>query len=117
MKFHRTPALAPVLALLLVLTAQGMAVVRGASAATGQMELCVGQSVVLVYTDADGNPTAAPHLCPDCALAGLQAVLDEVPAILRPLDAARKLTGTRSGLPASTLSRIAYQPRAPPVML
>lgn len=56
------------LALMLALTSQSMAVARGASAATGQMVLCTGTGPVAVYMDADGQPTSAPHICPDSAL-------------------------------------------------
>ena len=60
--------IAVALALLLALTSQSMAVARGASAATGQMVLCTGAGPVAVFTDAAGNPTSAPHICPDSAL-------------------------------------------------
>jgi hypothetical protein len=56
------------LALMLALTSQSMAVARGASAATGQMVLCTGSGPVAVYFDAEGEPTSAPHICPDSAL-------------------------------------------------
>lgn len=56
------------LALVLALTSQSMAVARGASAATGQMVLCTGSGPVAVYLDASGQPTSAPHICPDSAL-------------------------------------------------
>jgi len=56
------------LALMLALTSQSMALARGASAATGQMVLCMGTGPVVVYTDAEGQPTSAPHICPDSAL-------------------------------------------------
>ncbi|MGC1495394.1 MAG: hypothetical protein WA790_06265 [Sulfitobacter sp.] len=56
------------LAMMLALTSQSMAVARGASAATGQMVLCTGAGPVAVYTDATGQPTSAPHICPDSAL-------------------------------------------------
>jgi len=56
------------LALVLALTSQSMAVARGASAATGQMVLCTGNGPVAVYMDAQGQPTSAPHICPDASL-------------------------------------------------
>ena len=60
--------IAVVLACVLALTSQSMAVARGASAATGQMVLCTGTGPVAVYLDAKGRPTSAPHICPDSAL-------------------------------------------------
>ncbi|MFK7837719.1 MAG: hypothetical protein AB8B60_16040 [Sulfitobacter sp.] len=56
------------LALMLALTSQAMAVARGSSAATGQMVLCIGDEAVAVFVDAEGQPTRAPHLCPDCVV-------------------------------------------------
>lgn len=55
-----------VLCVILVLTGHSMAMVRGASAATGQMVICVGDTTTVIYTDAEGEPTAAPHICPEC---------------------------------------------------
>lgn len=60
--------IAVLLAFVLGLTSQSMAVARGASAATGQMVLCTGTGPVAIYLDADGQPTSAPHICPDAAL-------------------------------------------------
>lgn len=60
--------IALLLALMLALTSQSMAVARGAAAATGQMVLCTGAGPVAIYTDAQGQPTQAPHICPDAAL-------------------------------------------------
>ena len=69
--------LAPVPALLLaavmVLTSQSMAVARGGTGPAGQIVLCTGTGPVAVYVDDDGQPTGPPHLCPDCALHLLDA--------------------------------------------
>jgi hypothetical protein len=54
------------MALVLAMTSQSMAVARGAAAATGQMVICNGSGTMTVYTDAEGAPTMAPHICPDC---------------------------------------------------
>lgn len=45
-----------------------MAVARGAAAATGQMVICTSDGLATVYVDAQGAPTGAPHICPDCML-------------------------------------------------
>lgn len=63
--------IALLLALCLVLTSQAMALVRGASEATDQAVLCIGGAVVQVHLDAEGQPTQAPHYCPECALIAL----------------------------------------------
>lgn len=57
-----------VLALLLALTSQAMAVARGSAMPVDQMVLCIGSGSVTVYVDENGAPTGAPHFCPDCAL-------------------------------------------------
>ena len=67
--------LAALLALVMVLTSQTMAVARGMELPSGEMVLCIGDGSVTVYVDADGQPVDAPHYCPDCAAAGSPAVL------------------------------------------
>jgi len=62
------PVAGLLLAVVLVLTGQSMVVARGAAAATGQVEICIGADIVKVYVDRDGQPTQAPHICPDCVL-------------------------------------------------
>ena len=57
-----------VLTFMLALTGQSMALARTAPAASGQMVLCIGATTVVVYVDQDGQPTEAPHVCPDCVL-------------------------------------------------
>lgn len=61
-------------ALSLVMSGQIAAQAKGASPATGHMVLCTGSGAVVVFTDADGRPTAQPHICPDCVLSALSAV-------------------------------------------
>lgn len=64
-----SPVLGVLVSLLLMATGHSMAMARGAAAATGQMVICTGAGPTTVYTDADGAPTDAPHICPDCILA------------------------------------------------
>jgi len=74
-----------VLSVLLALTAQGVAASRGMDAAVGQMELCTGSGPVVVYMDENGQPTKAPHYCPDYALNLLGAVAsDNSPQLTAP---------------------------------
>jgi hypothetical protein len=71
------PFVAIILALLVTLTSQQMAVARGQAAVAGEMVLCTGLgSVVTVNVDADGQPTGPAHICPDCALSLMFAVAD-----------------------------------------
>jgi hypothetical protein len=57
----------------MALTGQSIAAVRGAADATGKMVLCVGATSVVVYIDEQGQPTQAPFFCPDCTLSLMKA--------------------------------------------
>ena len=52
-----------------------MAAARAAPGPEGHIILCTGTGPVSVLVDADGQPTGATHLCPDCALSQLQALV------------------------------------------
>lgn len=69
------------LCVLLALTAQGGVAGQGASVATGQMVICTGTGTLTVYVDAQGQPTAAPHICPDCVLVFNLASAAPLPAL------------------------------------
>ena len=56
------------LSLMLALTSHSVAVAKGAPAAVDQMVICTGHGATVVYTDAEGQPTTAPHLCPNCVM-------------------------------------------------
>jgi hypothetical protein len=59
-----------------VLTAGAVGAVRGQAMAAGEVVICANGAAVTIAVDADGNPTGAPHWCPDCVLlllAGLAA--------------------------------------------
>ena len=71
------------LSFVLVLTSHSAAMARGSSTAVDQMVICSGTTVITVYVDRDGQPTEAPHLCPDCALHLLAAALPPVAVINR----------------------------------
>ncbi|MEO0700768.1 MAG: hypothetical protein AAFR34_12750 [Pseudomonadota bacterium] len=71
------------LALMLAVTSVAVGAVRGQADATGQIVICSGHGLMIVYTDADGAPTGAPHLCPDCVL----KLLATVPAPTAPAGA------------------------------
>ena len=54
-----------------------MAMARGMAPAADEIVICTGQGAVVMTIDADGNPTAPAHLCPDCAMNLLQGVLSQ----------------------------------------
>lgn len=64
-------------ALLLIVTSQSMAVARGTMRdATGAVVLCTGTGPITVLTDADGQPIGPSHICPDCALSVIAGMAD-----------------------------------------
>lgn len=64
-----------ILSLALALVSQTMAVTRAQAMQPGQtLVICSGYGVATITLDADGNPTAPVHPCPDC-LAGLGMIL------------------------------------------
>ena len=65
--------LAIALSLVMVLTAHSASAMMGMRDATGQMVICTGEGTSVVYIDADGQPTAPPHDCPDCVMLVLEA--------------------------------------------
>lgn len=111
-----TRILSFLLALMLAFTSQSMAVARGASAATGQMVLCTGSGPVAVYTDAQGQPTSAPHICPDAAL---NVLVDTIPQdVYAPWQIVpASVLHVRGKVAPPILPRMAPQSRAPPLMV
>lgn len=115
MKFALRSYLAIVLALMLTLTGQSMAVARGMPNAEGEIVLCTGTGPISVLVDKDGQPVGPPHICPDCALS-IFAFHEEPPVLfMRPSGRVVTLridTG-RSGAAGGTVPAIA---RGPPVL-
>ena len=98
---------------MLALTSQGIAVARGASAASGQMVLCTGAGPMAVYVDDQGQPTSAPLLCSDAAFHDLvDVVLPQFGAPLRsvPFDPVLQIAPT----PEPIFAWIAPPSRGPP---
>ncbi|WP_170426632.1 hypothetical protein [Ruegeria arenilitoris] len=114
MKLVLNRCLPIVVSLLVVLTGQSIAASRGMDRAVGQMVLCTGSGPVVVYMDAEGQPTQAPHYCPDYALTLLGAIavteltLPNAPDVDRP--ALVRAGGSLIALPVP-----AQPARAPPV--
>lgn len=112
----RHPLLAAVMVAVMVLTGHAMASARGMPGAAGEITLCTGTGPLTVLADENGQPVAAPHICPDCALGLFAAVWGspEVPQhpvaradVLRPV-AILAFSG------AYTLAAVA---RSPPVIV
>lgn len=107
-------ALPLALSVLVILTGQGVASSRGVDRVVGQMVLCTGTGPVVVYVDQDGQPTKAPHYCPDYAIGLLGAILPsdaELSAI--PAKSQRNMVLRIESLIALPLPRLPA--RSPPV--
>lgn len=107
--------LAFALALVVALTSQTTAQMRGQSMAVGAVVLCLGGSAVTVAVDENGNPTGPAHICPDCMAAQFTA---PVPGLVLPSrPAARPLARTAPPvIPAAipAVLRVHAPVRAPP---
>ncbi|WP_299689432.1 hypothetical protein [uncultured Tateyamaria sp.] len=57
-----------ILSLAMLFTSIGVASARGAAPAVDQVVICSGHGVSVLFLDADGAPTQAPQLCPDCVV-------------------------------------------------
>lgn len=113
---NRRSYIAVLLAFVLAFTGHSMAAARGASPAIDQMVLCIGNGSVVVYMDENGAPTSAPHICPDCTVSLLDAIVPEI-AIVGVALAVSDTAPARvpdSALPNRTSS---YLSRAPPALM
>ncbi|SEO03829.1 hypothetical protein SAMN04490248_101120 [Salinihabitans flavidus] len=108
--------LAGLMAALLLLTAQGAAVARGVPPAVDFMEICTGTGPAMMPLDAEGNPTGAPHLCPDFALSLLNAVA-EAPLVALPVSGASERIASVSGHPVAGRQGVTASARGPPSSL
>lgn len=57
-----------ILTVALLTTSIGSAAARGAAPGVDRVVICIGLHTATLYVDAEGAPTRAPHLCPDCVL-------------------------------------------------
>ncbi|SDI64478.1 hypothetical protein [Lutimaribacter saemankumensis] len=91
MTMLRHPVMGVLMALMLVLTGQSMAIARGTPGPSGEMVLCTGTGPITVLVDENGQPVGRAHICPDCAFAFFAAHWDapdlpaRAPASLVPL--------------------------------
>lgn len=107
---------AVLVALLLIVTSQSMAVARGTMRdATGATVLCTGTGPITVLTDADGQPIGPTHICPDCALsviAGLAEAFD----LPKPAQTELRFSPPSLSLEANDAVPPRPRARAPPVV-
>lgn len=102
-----------ILALLLAVTGQALAIARGAPLPAGLVQLCTGSGPVMVSLDRNGQPVKPPHYCPEGVLSLLQAVA--LPALpVRPLARVFRITVAATDHTAPSLRRLPAQARDPP---
>ena len=69
---------------MLLVTAQSMALARGASVAVDEIILCTGSGPVMISVDANGDPTGESHICPEFTLSLIVALDPERPGPFHP---------------------------------
>lgn len=109
-----TRVLRLILIAIVVLTSQQLALARGQAVAMGNMVMCVGGGFVTIAVDAKGNPTGAPHVCPD----GVQAMAFDPGEPGRPIPVGSVTVPRYLALPctaAPSLHLQTPQARAPPI--
>lgn len=91
MRHALRPFSAIALALLLVFTAQSMAVARGIQGVGGAVVLCTGSGPVTILTDSEGQPVGPTHICPECTLSLIVASAQADVALSHPMGRAETL--------------------------
>ena len=82
------------LSLVLVLTAQSMAIARGTDQGPFyRVVICSGGVSLAVYVDDTGAPVEPAHICPDCMLHLLGVLAGHDPAAQMPQRAVRVASG------------------------
>lgn len=113
--YHLRPYIAVLLATILGLTGQAMAVARGTSNASGEMVICSGNGPQILLIDSNGKPTGPAHICPDCTLSLINTSAQTPFTISRFL--ARKLPRDHDLLAFATPSTLVRATaRGPPVL-
>lgn len=108
------PAAALVLALVLALTSGAMAVARGQTSAVGTLVLCVGDGLVSVAVDAEGQPSGPAHICPDCALSLFAAQAVPPLGVARPVVASHRVQAPAEAPRPAARRLTAHAARGPP---
>lgn len=102
------------LSLMLALTSHSGAVARAMPDAVGQMVICTGVGETLVYADAEGQPTSAPHLCPDCVVYLVAGGLPAIALVPAPSGQSKAGTTPLQDKVQQQKPDHGFSPRAPP---
>ncbi|WP_393935077.1 hypothetical protein [Roseovarius sp. S1116L3] len=92
-----------------------MALARNAPGASAVLTICSGTGPLSIVVDAEGQPMGAPHICPDCALAALGAILPGLTD--HPVPVTSRRAARAAPLPSGTalVNPTQARARAPPV--
>ncbi len=99
-----------------LLTGYGAAYARGANPAVDQMVICAGHVTDVIYVDAEGKETIAPHLCPDC----ITHLLGDFAAPVQCGHASVLVRASVGITTAASVTKVAvfgHRARAPPVLI
>ncbi|KPP87050.1 MAG: hypothetical protein HLUCCO07_15100 [Rhodobacteraceae bacterium HLUCCO07] len=113
MKRRFRPFLGLMLAAILALTGQSMAVARGMSDVAGHIVLCTGTGPVTVLVDGNGQPVGPSHICPDCALSHFALAGTMPQVVARPLGKGIRLRPDGAARAISSVGPVA-RARGPP---
>jgi hypothetical protein len=105
---------AAIVSAVLILGGQGAAFLHGASTATDQMVICTADGAATVYVDAQGQPTRAPHHCPDCLPVLVAIAVGDV-LIAGPVQSPDRHTRPMAEQSAPAVFAALYPARGPPV--
>jgi len=117
MRFLRAPLLGLLMALVLTLTGQAMAVARATAGPAGFAELCIGSGApLMVAVDENGAPTGPAHICTDFALHGFD-IGASTPFLPKPPQTVSRLVLVAQDLVSLARSAPRPQARGPPTFL
>ncbi len=116
MTLMRSPLIGLLLALVMTLTSQGMAVARAMPGPSGLIELCNSTGPVMVAVDDNGQPVGPAHICPDFAAHAFDigGGMAAISAVVRAL---RVLHVTSMSSQGQSRTSPAPQARGPPVFV
>ena len=104
------------MALAIALTAHSAAALQGRRDIAGQMVICTGSGAVTVYADSEGRPVKPQHVCPDCVLHLLDAVVPQTGLPMLERLAARRVPAPEAAA-SGCYARLRASARAPPAAL
>lgn len=110
------PVLSLLLSALVLMTSISTAMARGAAPAADSLVICSAHGFEVIYLDAEGNETRAPHLCPDC-LMHLSGLVSTCAAVQMSWDAPAIRVRPHRAAQLTSVVAVFAMARAPPGMM